>query len=252
MLTGKRALVTGGGTGIGAAIARSLMAAGAEMIIAGRRVEVLHRSADMLGLSRDACLVLDVTDAASIAAAADVLATVDILVNNAGQAASAPFRKSDIALLDAMLDVNLRGTWRMTQAVLPAMTRRGWGRVINIASTAGLRGYAYVSAYVAAKHAVVGLTRALALEVARQGVTVNAVCPGFTETPLLDAAVANIASATGRDAGTARAELARDNPQGRLVRPDEVANTVLWLAGPDAGAINGQSIAVCGGDVMTG
>jgi len=252
MLSGKRALVTGGGTGIGAAIARALMTAGAEVIIAGRRAEILHQAADALGLSRDACLVLDVTDAASIAAAAETLGAVDILVNNAGQAASAPFRKSDIALLDAMLDVNLRGTWRMTQAVLPAMTKRGWGRVINIASTAGLRGYAYVSAYVAAKHAVVGLTRALALEVARQGVTVNAVCPGFTETPLLDAAIANITSATGRDDSTARAELARDNPQGRLVRPEEVANTVLWLAGPDAGAINGQSIAVCGGEVMTG
>ena len=252
MLSGKRALVTGGGTGIGAAIARALMTAGAEVIIAGRRAEILHQAADALGLSRDACSVLDVTDAASIAAAAETLGAVDILVNNAGQAASAPFRKSDIALLDAMLDVNLRGTWRMTQAVLPAMTKRGWGRVINIASTAGLRGYAYVSAYVAAKHAVVGLTRALALEVARQGVTVNAVCPGFTETPLLDAAIANITSATGRDDSTARAELARDNPQGRLVRPEEVANTVLWLAGPDAGAINGQSIAVCGGEVMTG
>ena len=142
MLSGKRALVTGGGTGIGAAIARALMTAGAEVIIAGRRAEILHQAADALGLSRDACSVLDVTDAASIAAAAETLGAVDILVNNAGQAASAPFRKSDIALLDAMLDVNLRGTWRMTQAVLPAMTKRGWGRVINIASTAGLRGYA--------------------------------------------------------------------------------------------------------------
>ena len=249
-LAGKRAMVTGGGTGIGAAIARALAEAGAEVFIAGRRVDVLHETAGAIGLTRAYCLVLDVASDASVAAASDVLGHVDILVNNAGQAKSAPFRKSDMALLDAMLDVNVRGTWRVTQAALPAMAKRGWGRVINIASTAGLRGYAYVSAYVAAKHAVVGLTRALALEFAQQGVTVNAVCPGFTETPLLDAAVANIAATTGRDEAAARAELARDNPQGRLVRPEEVANAVLWLAGADAGAINGQSIAVCGGEVM--
>lgn len=250
-LADKRALVTGGGTGIGLAIAQRLVSAGATVTIAGRRLEVLHRAADELGIPRSRCLVLDVTDAASVAAA-DGLATMDILVNNAGQARSAPFRKSDIGLLDAMLDANLRGTWRMTQAALPVMIARGWGRVINIASTAGLRGYAYVSSYVAAKHAVVGLTRALALEVARRGVTVNAVCPGFTETPLLDAAVANITTTTGRDAAAARAELARDNPQGRLVRPEEVADAVLWLASPGAAAINGQAIAVCGGEVMTG
>ena len=251
-LTGKRALVTGGGTGIGAAIARDLANSGADVFIAGRRADVLHRTADEIGLGRSNCLVLDVTSEASVALSSDALARIDILVNNAGQAKSAPFRKSDLALLDAMLDVNVRGTWRVTQAALPAMAKRGWGRVINIASTAGLRGYPYVSAYVAAKHAVVGLTRALALEVARHGVTVNAVCPGFTETPLLDAALANISLTTGRDETAARAELSRENPQGRLVRVEEVANAVLWLAGTNAGAITGQSIAVCGGEVMTG
>lgn len=251
-LEGKHAFVTGGGTGIGAAIARGFVAAGATVTIAGRRAETLHAMADELGIPRTCCLRLDVMDAASVAAASEALATVDILVNNAGQARSAPFRKSDIGMLDAMLDANLRGTWRMTQAALPGMIGRGWGRVINIASTAGLRGYAYVAAYVAAKHAVIGLTRALALEVARQGVTVNAVCPGFTETPLLDASVVNITATTGRDADAARAELARDNPQGRLVRPEEVADAALWLASAAASAINGQSIAVCGGEVMTG
>jgi NAD(P)-dependent dehydrogenase (short-subunit alcohol dehydrogenase family) len=249
-LAGKRAFITGGGTGIGAAIARELAKAGAEVFIGGRREDVLHKTADEIGLARANCVVLDVTSDASVAAASELLAQADILVNNAGQAASAPFRKSDMAMLDTMLDVNLRGTWRVTQAALPAMTKRGWGRVINIASTAGLRAYPYVAAYVAAKHAVVGLTRALALEVARQGVTVNAVCPGFTETALVDEAVANIVSTTGRDEAAARAELARGNPQGRLVRPEEVASAVLWLARADASAINGQSIAVCGGETM--
>jgi len=151
-----------------------------------------------------------------------------------------------------MIAVNLTGTFLVTRAILPGMVARGRGRVVNVASTAGLVGYPYVSAYVAAKHGVVGLTRALALEVARRGVTVNAVCPGFTDTPLIDASVATIAEKTGRDADTARAELARSNPQGRLVAPEEVAATVVWLASDAASAINGQAIAVAGGEVMTG
>ena len=175
-----------------------------------------------------------------------------MLVNNAGQAASMPFLRTDAAALNAMLGVNFHGTWLVTQAVLPDMLKRKVGRVINVASTAGLTGYPYVTAYVAAKHAVVGLTRALALEVAKQGVTVNSVCPGFTETPLLDGAIANITGKTGRSDDAARTDLARPNPMGRFVQPHEVANAVAWLASPGATSINGQCIAVSGGEVMTG
>ena len=173
-------------------------------------------------------------------------------MNNAGQATSAAFAKTSTAALEDMMAVNFYGTWHMTQALLPGMLARGSGRVINIVSTAGLVGYPYVAAYVAAKHAVIGLTRALALEVARKGITVNAVCPGFTETPLLEASVATIIAKTGRAADAARAELARTNPSGRLVRPEEVADAVVWLASPGASAINGQAIAVACGEVMTG
>ena len=149
-----------------------------------------------------------------------------------------------------MLDVNLTGAYHCMQAALPGMLDAGWGRVVNVASTAGLTGYRYVAAYCAAKHGLVGLTRALALEVATRGVTVNAVCPGFTDTDIVADAVANIVRKTGRTADQARAELAAGNPQGRLVRPDEVAHAVAWLCMPGAAALNGQAIAVAGGEVM--
>lgn len=255
-LDGRHALVTGGGTGIGAAIARALSEAGARVTIAGRRRDVIETTAVSLGAEKAIAVAMDVTDRKSIEAGlATAIArhgAVDILVNNAGRAHSAPFLRSDAALLDDMLAVNFIGTWQMTQAVLPGMIERKSGRIINVASTAGLAGYAYVTAYAAAKHAVVGLTRALALEVARHSVTVNAVCPGFTETPLLADAVANITAKTGRSEDAARADLARANPMGRLVEPAEVAVTVVWLASAGAAAINGQSIAVCGGEIMTG
>jgi NAD(P)-dependent dehydrogenase (short-subunit alcohol dehydrogenase family) len=149
-----------------------------------------------------------------------------------------------------MLAVNLSGSFYCTRAVLPAMRDSGWGRIVNIASTAGQRGYAYVAAYAAAKHGVIGLTRSLALEVAAQGITVNAVCPGYTETELLERSVGNVVARTGRSADEARAEFTRHNPQGRIVRPDEVADAVAWLCGSGAAAINGQSISVSGGEVM--
>ena len=177
---------------------------------------------------------------------------VDILVNNAGEAPSAPFVKTDLATWNKVLAVNLTGTYLVTKEIVPDMIDKRAGRVINIASTAGLVGYAYVSAYVAAKHGVIGLTRSLALEFARAGITVNAVCPGYTETPMFEQAVANIVAKTKRSAEEARATLASSNPQGRVITPQEVAETVLWLASPAAQSITGQAIAIAGGEVMVG
>jgi len=196
----------------------------------------------------------DVTDPESVRKAFESargrFGEIAILVNNAGQAASAPFLKTDPALWRRMMAVNLDGTFHCTQASLAGMLATGWGRIINVASTAGLTGYGYVTAYCAAKHGVVGLTRALAVEVATKGVTVNAVCPGFTDTDIVKEAVANIVAKTARTAQQARAELASRNPQKRLVRPEEVANTVAWLCLPGSEAITGQAIAVAGGEVM--
>lgn len=177
---------------------------------------------------------------------------VHILVNNAGHAVSQKFERTDAALWQNMLAVNLTGTFHCVQAALPGMLAAGWGRVINVASTAGLIGYAYVSAYCAAKHGVIGLTRSLALETASKGVTVNAVCPGYTETDIVRGAVANIVDKTGMTPDAARAKLAERNPQGRMVQPEEVAETVAWLALPASASINGRAIAVDGGEVMTG
>ncbi|MBA5637117.1 SDR family oxidoreductase [Duganella sp. LX20W] len=254
-LEGRHALVTGGARGIGAACARALLLRGATVTLAGRDGAALAQAAAQLDtLGRVETEILDVTDQASVLAgfarAARRAGRIDILVNNAGQAASAPFGKTDAALWQRMLDVNLTGTFHCTQAALPAMLEAGWGRVVNVASTAGLAGYRYVAAYVAAKHGVVGLTRALALEVAARGVTVNAVCPGYTETDMVREAIANIVAKTGRDEQQARAGLAAGNPQQRLVQPEEVANAVAWLCLPESAAMTGQAIAVAGGEVM--
>jgi NAD(P)-dependent dehydrogenase (short-subunit alcohol dehydrogenase family) len=175
---------------------------------------------------------------------------VSVLVNNAGQAESAPFGKTSLALWNRLIAVNLTGTFLCTQQALPDMLTARHGRVVNIASTAGQRGYAYVSAYVAAKHGVVGLTRALALEVAKKGITVNAVCPGYTETEILTASIAKVVASTGRSEAQARAEFEKSNPQGRIVQPIEVAAAVLWLCSEVAGAMTGQCISVSGGEVM--
>jgi len=254
-LEGKHALVTGGARGIGAACARALLLHGARVTIAGRDAQALaHAVEEMSTLGDIEAQLIDVTDEASVragfAAAAARAGRIDILVNNAGQAAPAPFLKTDAAHWQRMLDVNLSGTFHCTQAALPGMLEAQWGRIVNVASTAGLVGYRYVAAYVAAKHGVVGLTRALALEVAAKGVTVNAVCPGYTETEMVRAAVANIMAKTGRSEEQARAELAAGNPQQRLVQPEEVADAVAWLCQPNAAAMNGQAIAVAGGEVM--
>lgn len=252
-LTGKHAVVTGGGRGIGAAIAAALAGAGAHLTLLGRSRAQLEAQARKLAteVHLETC---DVTDPAQVQQAFEgasrVLGNVDILVNNAGQAESRPFGKTDLRLWRTMIEVNLTGTFLCTQAALPGMLAAGWGRIVNIASTAGLRGYPYVSAYCAAKHGVIGLTRALALELARKNITVNAVCPGFTQTELLEASLATIVQKTGRSPTEARAELVRHNPQGRLVEPEEVAQAVLWLCMPGSAALTGQAIAVAGGEVM--
>jgi 3-hydroxybutyrate dehydrogenase len=244
------ALVTGGGRGIGHEIASALVHAGVTVTVLGRNRATLDEAV-AAGAAHFGG-VADVADQAAVSAAVAEAAArqpIDILSANAGTAESAPFAKSDAALFRRMMDVNFMGVVYAAQAVLPAMKDRPYGRIVAIASTAGLKGYAYVSAYSAAKHAVVGLVRSLALELASTRITVNAVCPGFTDTDLLTSSIDTIMKKTGRSHGQAVAELARHNPQGRLVTPAEVANTVLWLCGEGAGSITGQAIAVAGGEV---
>jgi NAD(P)-dependent dehydrogenase (short-subunit alcohol dehydrogenase family) len=248
-LTGKHAVVTGASRGIGLAIARALLDQGARVTLMARDPAALESAATELGAGT-AWQQVDVSDAASVAAAFARAGAADILVNNAGQAASAPILRTDGEMWQRMLDVNLTGAYHCIQAALPGMLDGGWGRIVNVASTAGLTGYRYVAAYCAAKHGLVGLTRALALELATRGITVNAVCPGYTETHIVQDAVANIVRKTGRSEQQARAELAAGNPQGRLVQPDEVAHAVAMLCMPAAAAMNGQAIAVAGGEVM--
>jgi len=254
-LKGRHALVTGGSRGIGLAIAQSLLQHGASVTIVARDAAGLRQAQLRLSaFGQVNGLELDITDGHAITAvfqsAVAHSGPISILVNNAGQAHSASFMKTDIQLLEAMLSVNLSSVLLCTQAVLPGMLESGWGRVVNVASTAGLTGYGYASAYCASKHAVLGLTRALALEVAKKGVTVNAVCPGYTETDLLQAAIANIVKKTGRSEAQARAGLAANNPQGRLIQPDDVAGVVAWLCLPAASAVNGHSIPVDGGELI--
>ncbi|MCK5425408.1 MAG: SDR family oxidoreductase [Emcibacter sp.] len=251
-LQNKHIVITGGGRGIGAAIADSLSAAGAKITIMGRNMQVLEDKAKTL----NDCFAVqcDVTDElsviAAISAAKDKFGTIDILVNNAGAANSLPFKKTDRAHLQKMLDVNLIGPYLCIQAVLQEMIDKKSGRIINIASTAALKGYDYVTAYCAAKHGVLGLTRSLALEMATKGVTVNAVCPGFTDTDIARNAIKNIMEKTGRTEDEAIGELTVHNPQKRLIQPEEVAATVLWLCSESATSITGQAIAVAGGEVM--
>ncbi|MBM3537991.1 MAG: SDR family oxidoreductase [Alphaproteobacteria bacterium] len=250
-LAGRHALVTGASHGIGAAIARELARLGADLTLVARQAATLHSAANALrhdGNKVRECRA-DVADAASLEALIDETPPVHILVNNAGGAETAPFSRTDEALWRRMLDLNLTSVYRLTHGLAPAMVKSGWGRIVNVASTAGLKGYAYVSAYTAAKHGVVGLTRALALELATSGVTVNAVCPGYTDTPMLEGAIATIAAKTKKSHDDAKAALAASNPMGRLVTPEEVASAVGWLCLPDSGSITGQAIAIAGGEL---
>ena len=261
-LAGRHAVVTGGSRGIGLAIAQALADAGASVTLMARDAARLDSAAAELRAIATARRVLavtvDVADEASVNAAfvvaRDANGVIDILVNNAGVAESAPFAKTSVEQFERLIDINLKGVWLCTQAFaagLPKETAADapWRHVVNVASTAALKGYAYVAAYCAAKHGVLGLTRALALEWARRRVTVNAVCPGYTDTDIVAAAVANITAKTGRDADAARMELARSNPQAQLVTPEQVANAVRWLVSPGAESINGQAISVSGGEI---
>ena len=240
------AIITGGAKGIGLAIARRLAGDGAAIALIGRDAAALERAASELG-GRFA--VADVTDHAALRDAIASLGPCDILVNNAGAALSRPFAKHTVEDFQAMLAVNLLSAVVACQAVLPDMRAQGFGRIVNIASTAGLKGYAYVTAYVAAKHALVGFSRALALETVNDGVTVNAVCPGFTDTDMAARAVTTIAATSGRSPQEAREKLASGNPAGRLVRPEEVAEAVAFLCRRDASAMTGQAIAVACGEI---
>jgi len=250
-LKGRHALVTGGGRGIGRAIASSLVKAGATVTVVGRSPATLEHA--IMHGDAHAAAVADVTNPQAVETAVhDAVARygpVDVLIANAGAAVSVPFLKSGPEVFRQMLDVNLLGVTNMAHAVLGSMMERGFGRIVAVASTAGLKGYPYVSAYCAAKHAVVGFVRSLALETARAGVTVNAVCPGFTDTDLVAESLEKIMAKTGRSRDEAMAELVKHNPQGRLIQAAEVADAVLWLCGEGARSVTGQAIAVAGGEI---
>lgn len=248
-LQGQHALVTGGGRGIGRAIATALMAAGARVSILGRD-EATLREAVTDGAAADFA-VCDVRDEASVSTAMSQLSrehAFDIAIANAGAVETGPFMRSDSERFRRMVEINLIGTVNLFHAALPAMLERRRGRLIAIASTAGHRGYPYVSAYTAAKHAVVGLVKSLALETARAGVTVNAVCPGYADTDMATAGIDNVAAKTGKSREEALASMIKDNPQGRLIAPEEVAAAVLYLCGSASDAVTGQSLMINGGE----
>lgn len=250
-LEGKVALVTGGGSGVGAAIALALAGEGARVVIAGRRIEALN---EIAAQSKQIIpIAVDVTDEQSFRLLFERIGSetgsLDIAIANAGSAMSTPFHKLDLRTWQSQIDLNLTGVFLTFQHALAAMMTKSDGRLIAIASTAGLKGYPYVAAYAAAKHGVIGLVQSVALELAKTGVTVNAVCPGFTETPMLERSIETIMQKTGKSHEEAVAALVASNPQKRLIQPQEIAQTVLWLCGPNSGSITGQAISISGGEV---
>ena len=247
-LAGKLALVTGGGRGIGAACARSLAGAGAKVIVCGRT------QADLEGIAKEidgVAIVCDIADrAATDRMLRELPGRVDVLVNNAGVAESASLEKTSDDLWDRIIELDATAPFRVTRALVPAMVKAGWGRVVNIASNAGVSGYGYSAAYCAAKHAMVGFTRALAIDLARSGVTINALCPGWVHTKMSQEAVARIAAKTGRTADEARATLEAMSPQRRMIEPDEVAYAATMLCADHARGIHGQTIVIDGGAIL--
>ena len=241
-LSGKRVLITGGGSGLGADLARGFAAAGAEVVIAGRRADALNRVAT----DSIRAVQADVTDEASVKAMFAAAGPCDIVIANAGAADSGSMARTTLTQWNAMIAVNLTGVFLTLRDGLNQMP--GWGRLIAVSSTAGLKGYAKIAPYAAAKHGVVGLTRSLALEIARKDITVNALCPGFLDTEMTDHSVAIIMQKTDRTEAQARAVLAAMSPQNRLIQPSEVTAAALWLCSPGSGAINGQAIAINGGE----
>ncbi len=240
----KRALITGGGSGIGLAIAQKFVKNGINVTIAGRNTARLKET----GL---AFIEIDVTDETSVIEAVKQCGPIDIFIANAGAATTAPALKTSHQLWDEMIAVNLTSVYLCARAAIPQMVDRGWGRFIAIASTASLKAYAYTGAYTAAKHGVIGWVRTLAIELAKTGVTSNAICPGFTDTAMVQNSIEAIAQKTGRTKDQALQALVKDNPMGRLIKPVEVAQTALWLASDDAAAINGQAIAVDAGETAS-
>jgi len=245
MLLGKRVLITGGGSGVGADMARSFAGAGAQVVVTGRRAAPLEKLARANPSIR--AVVADVTQEASVEAMFEQAGPCDIVIANAGAADSGLLAKTTLDQWNDMLAVNLTGVFLTLRQGVRQMP--GWGRLISVASIAGLRGFAYAAPYAAAKHGVIGLTRSLALEMAKKPVTVNAICPGYLDTEMTDRSIANIAAKTGKTLAEAQAILTATNPQGRLIRPDEVTATALWLCSPGADSVNGQAITLSGGEV---